>query len=1272
VRDGESRFSGTAQSPARHLRSRLGLLGALTASIALLAAPSAFAAYVHPAPSYEFGPTGLPTTAFPGSSSVGEMDFDQSSKRLFVLNKSSDNKVYALHFAGAGSYGAVGSPYPLSVASTGCCTDIAIDNTAGSTAENLYYSPDGEPIFGYTSAGAPLPAFAPEGGEKCGVGVDNEGHLWTGNFGTRKIEEFNPTGGAPIKTVDVSGTGLPCRVRFDLSNNDMYVSQYSGEGAIRYTAASGYSAASAKIIDPTRDTKIAINATRHVVYIAGTSQVSAYDTASGSLLETFGEEAGCSINGIAVDDATDTVFLSRPCTNEVQEWKGTVVPDAITGDPTGNSTVSGSVALAGGGEVTSCEFQFGLTTSYGQSRPCNPAAPYSADQALVTANLKEDLTGETTYHYRLVASNADGTARGADKTITPHNVKNLTTGPASEITNTTARVSGTFEGNGEDTHYYFEYGRTTSYGRKTPIPPEDAGEPTGLTDIHAVLTELVPGATYHYRAVASNGLGTSRAGDQTFSTFQPPSIEGFSSSGVTASSADISAKINPNGFETDYYVEYGPTPAYGNSAPIPNALLPAGNATETVAVHLTGLENMVYHFRVAAHNTWGTTFTDDRTFTFFPPSCPNAVLRQKTGSSYLPDCRAYELVSPAIAGNIKLLPIGQPSPFAQNPSRFLYLGVDGVLDGTAGTNSYSADTYVATRTTSGWISKYTGIHSDQTPWNYFGMGSRDLDRFINFKSGCCAQIPYIFDNEEDFIGRWPSNFEEIPGTEAGPNDVLGTFQPSPDFSHMAFSSKLQFDPEGQGLTSAPGSAYDYDVATETTELISKTAAGGNIPQDPNNPDPNEVIDFPGSLGSGIPRQMNPSLSIDGSHILMSTKGCTGCTTEHLYMRVGGGHGVTYDIAGGAAVDYYGLTSDAKKVFFTSNLQLTADDHDTSVDLYMWSEQGQLEGKPLTRISAGSAGKGDTDACSTSWTEKCNVEAVRGIGQETDYPIAVDSGDVYFYSPELLDPAESGVDGGRNLYVYRDGQVHFVTSLNPDGSDAVTRIQVSPDGSHAAFVTASKLTSYENAGYEEMYSFDPSTGAVECVSCIPTGEPPTANVRASLGGFFMTDDGRPFFSTTDALVPKDTNEGSDVYEFVEGRPQLISTGTGQAYHRASGEIIPLSLMGVSPNGVDAYFSTFDTLVPQDLNGAFVKFYDARAGGGFEFLRPSPPCEAADECHGAGSAPPAPAVITSDGKLGPGGNASKTSAPKRHSKRKSHRHKRKRKAHGSRAHRRVSRG
>src|SRR6185295_15557858 len=102
----------------------------------------------------------------------------------------------------------------------------------------------------------------------------------------------------------------PCRIRFDLSNNDMFVPQYGGQGVIRYTAASGYAAGSAQVFDPITNATVAINATRHVIYVAGSGKVSAYDTATGSLLETFGEEGGCSVNGVAVDDATDTVFLS--------------------------------------------------------------------------------------------------------------------------------------------------------------------------------------------------------------------------------------------------------------------------------------------------------------------------------------------------------------------------------------------------------------------------------------------------------------------------------------------------------------------------------------------------------------------------------------------------------------------------------------------------------------------------------------------------------------------------------------------------------------------------------------------------------------------------------------------------------------------------------------------------------------------------------------------------------------------------------------------------
>jgi hypothetical protein len=474
---------------------------------------------------------------------------------------------------------------------------------------------------------------------------------------------------------------------------------------------------------------------------------------------------------------------------------------------------------------------------------------------------------------------------------------------------------------------------------------------------------------------------------------------------------------------------------------------------------------------------------------------------------------------------------------------------------------------------------------------------------------------------------------------------------------MAFSSNnVDFDPLGEGLTSAPGSAYDYDVAAGTTTLISKTAAGTDIPQEPTNHSPAEFIEFPGGDGATNAR-IHPSVSTDGSHILMSTAsfipaGFSAAVPQHrLYMSVDAA--LHYDVSLGRDVDYVGMTDDGTKVFFTTDEDLTDDNSDTdsSIDLYMWSEN---EGAPtVTDISVGSGGSGNTDNCHTGWTEDCDVGTLPGSGGGlADYPIATQSGDVYFTSPELLDGPANGIENGENLYVYRDGAVHFVAGLAINGSGPVERINISPDGARAAFASKSRLTAYDNAGFRQLYSFDFASREIVCVSCLPSGEPPMDHVALtpegytnnggtprliSSGGLFMSNDGRTFFSTTDPLVPQDTNAGSDVYEYVEGRPQLISSGTGESTHKFGGGAIQTqALSGVSADGVNVYFSTFDTLVSEDHNGSFRKFYDARTGGGFAPEPQLAPCEAADECHGADSSPPPPSGIASDADQGAAGN------------------------------------
>ena len=129
---------------------------------------------------------------------------------------------------------------------------------------------------------------------------------------------------------------------------------------------------------------------------------------------------------------------------------------------------------------------------------------------------------------------------------------------------------------------------------------------------------------------------------------------------------------------------------------------------------------------------------------------------------------------------------------------------------------------------------------------------------------------------------------------------------------------------------------------------------------------------------------------------------------------------------------------------------------------------------------------------------------------------------------------------------------------------------------------------------------------------------TADVLASESGPFMTNDGRVAFTTSDALVPQDTDGMSDVYEFVDSRPRLISSGTEPALRLRGQRDLPARIHRVSsrsaPTGSTSTSRPTTRSSPQDHNGPFIKFYDARTNGGFPIPPPPAACVAADECHG----------------------------------------------------------
>jgi DNA-binding beta-propeller fold protein YncE len=198
----------------------------------------------------------------------------------------------------------------------------------------------------------------------------------------------------------------------------------------------------------------------------------------------------------------------------------------------------------------------------------------------------------------------------------------VTTGPQEDATETSVTLTGHIdpEGRGNISSCQFEWGFNTSYGHILPCEPDPStGNFTGPTDVKATVLGLSPGTVDHYRLVAENTVGARATGkDLTFITTQPPAIDGLTAENLTATTADLKAKVNPNGLETSWHFEYGPTIEYGQVAPVQDGTIPAGNADQEVSVHLEDLvPHVVYHYRLVATNANGSAPVEELYLKFF-------------------------------------------------------------------------------------------------------------------------------------------------------------------------------------------------------------------------------------------------------------------------------------------------------------------------------------------------------------------------------------------------------------------------------------------------------------------------------------------------------------------------------------------------------------------------------------------------------------------------------------------------------------------------------
>ena len=289
------------------------------------------------------------------------------------------------------------------------------------------------------------------------------------------------------------------------------------------------------------------------------------------------------------------------------------------------ATLNGSVDPEG--SATTYQFAYGTTTGYGETAPVTPAAVGSASGAVAVSEALTGLEPDTTYHFRVEATNAGGTAVGEDMEFTtePLPPPVVLTEAASAIGITTATLNGSVDPEGSATTYQFAYGTTTGYGETAPVTPAAVGSASGAVAVSEALTGLEPDTTYHFRVEATNAGGTAVGEDMEFTTepLPPPVVLTEAASAIGITTATLNGSVDPEGSATTYQFAYGTTTGYGETAPVTPAAVGSASGAVAVSEALTGLEpDTTYHFRVEATNAGGTAVGEDMEFTTEPPPPP--------------------------------------------------------------------------------------------------------------------------------------------------------------------------------------------------------------------------------------------------------------------------------------------------------------------------------------------------------------------------------------------------------------------------------------------------------------------------------------------------------------------------------------------------------------------------------------------------------------------------------------------------------------------------
>jgi len=841
------------------------------------------------------------------------------------------------------------------------------------------------------------------------------------------------------------------------------------------------------------------------------------------------------------------------------------------------------------------------------------------------------------------------------------------TGPAFGVSETGATLNATVNPEGAAlTECYFEYGpEAPGYsGRAACEEPSVAEIPVDFKEhpVHAQVSGLQQGVTYHFRLVVVNANGAEAGKDRTLFTSTKPAIEQESVFSIGSVEASVSAQIDADGLPTGYRVEYGTSAAYGSSTP--EVSIGAATSAASIRTRLSGLEpGTSYHFRFVASNGRGAVQGEDETFT----------TRASAGASAstLPDHRTYELVSSSTDDQDMSTLVGgfgsqeeAATPFraSGNGNAVAYAGYPPPEGGNGSEGKGQNNQYVATRGPSGWAANDitppdTG---SSTEYEYFSsdLSVGVLKTNVSLPAASPAGPPEGFDLYSGFGGDLGYHALFTAHQPSG-STIAVSAGASADGSHLIYEAGGAIAEEARANLHAIGAGDIYDSVGGQVHQVNV------LPDGQPQPTPDASLGSP-RLGGEIWPDLSNAVSADGSRIFwtsveVSESGGPGgfsFSPKALYVRendtqpqspVESGRCTVASDACTVLISEGGVFStasaDGSKVFFTKGDDLFEYDLENgqTTDLTPGGEvQGIVgasrDGSYVYFVAQGALAGGATPRLCQKSSSNSEEEEER--------------------REELLGllPAHHGC----NLYVRHDGATVFIgvllfadNNLAPvfnlgaaprgDWRAALGErtAEVTPDGHGLAFTSTRRLTGYDNEGLREVFVYDALTGHISCGSCDPSGAPPTGRLESlssKPGGYlpasyqdkfmehFISDNGdRVFFDSERPLAPSDTNGREDVYEWERngtGSCPASSPGGAQPgciYLLSGGQSTDNSfLIDSDAEGDNVFFDSRGQLAPQAHNEN-VAVYDARVDGGFPAFT--------TECTGTGcqGVPPAPPVF-----------------------------------------------